>query len=52
MNQSDREVDVLRRRFIEGLVKRMKPAALRRFVVTGLRPDDERSGSGRKPRAA
>ena len=51
IDQPDRDVDQLRRRFIEGLRQGLRPGALRRFVVTGIRPD-ERSGSGRKRRSA
>jgi hypothetical protein len=47
MSQDDRDVDQLRKRFIEGLKQQLRPAALRRFVVSGIRPD-ERSGSGPK----
>ena len=44
--RDDRDVHQLRRRFVEGLQKNMPPAALRRFVITGI-ARDERTGSGR-----
>ena len=46
MAHPDRDVNMIRARFLEGLRQSLPPAALRRFVVTGIRAD-ERSGSGR-----
>lgn len=49
MLKDDRDVDQLRRRFVEGVLQNLPPGQLRRFVVTGIsRPAaDERTGSGR-----
>jgi hypothetical protein len=43
----DRDVDQLRKRFLEGLQMGMSPGTLRKFVIGGTRPD-ERTGSGRR----
>jgi hypothetical protein len=48
MGRDDRDVDQIRRRFVQGLLQNLPPAQLRRFVITGIaRPADERTGSGR-----
>jgi hypothetical protein len=50
MTRDDRDVNQLRRRFVEGLLQNLPPSALRRFVMTGLARPDERTGSGRRRR--
>lgn len=48
MTRDDRDVNQLRRRFVEGVLQNLPPGQLRRYVMTGIaRPADERTGSGR-----
>ncbi len=49
MLRDDRDVNMLRRRFVEGVLQTLPAGQLRRYVITGIaRPAaDERTGSGR-----
>ena len=49
MFRDDRDVNQLRRRFVEGVLQNLPPGQLRRYVVTGINKPapDERTGSGR-----
>ena len=49
MFRDDRDVNQLRRRFVEGVLQNLPPGELRRYVITGMNKPaaDERTGSGR-----